>query len=758
MRGLPKIRRFLLATAAAGLVFAGHLSQRLASDTVADYRALLSSNASLESEREFTRKLLKQYQREAARLMKGAAKSLQAGGRRQAANLLQSAAKEVLKLSVEGDPSLTALREEAIKRGRNYPRDQNSSETYLIIPPAQRTKFKQLAHEIQDLGTRVRAGSLALPLGSFLNRLWELSTELQDIPKQQLKFYGNYVADRPAEEAAGGHASITGRGPSQLNSSDDVQEIPEEELRSLNFEEVPVLSQRTFCGGRTKDHILESGGAGVALVDYDNDGLLDIFLVNAYELSQSREKIPHGNLLYRNLGNWDFENVSRNSGIDLASWGYGVCAGDYNDDGYIDLYVTNFGPNFLFRNNGNGTFTEVAAKAGVNHASWSTGCTFFDADQDGDLDLYVAGYADCTWEDLFRADRTLIWRGGPKVMFGPVGLRAARDVFYRNEGNGRFTESTSSSGFVPEKEGYGFGVLATDYDNDELVDLYVANDSNPNLLFHNLGKGKFEEVGLRSGVALSIDGRAQAGMGVDSADVDGDGLLDLIVTNFAHDTDTLYRNLGAGLFEDATQAWGLSPRTFTRLGWGVAFFDADLDGAVDLFIANGHLYPQVDAFPDLQESFRQKNQLLLNRKVGFRDVSSRAGPGLEVQKSSRGLAVGDLDNDGRLDLVISNIDDVPTVLRNRCGGSNHWMLLNLRKDKGKNVFCIGAKVIIDAGKQRQIREIRSGGGYLSQSDLRPHFGLGSYHGKVDVEVQIPGAGKWAWKQLPIDRLTSLILP
>jgi hypothetical protein len=372
------------------------------------------------------------------------------------------------------------------------------------------------------------------------------------------------------------------------------------------------------------------------------------------------------------------------------------------------------------------------------------------------LDLYVARYAVISWNDVINPKRDRVWRGGPRVMSGPAGLPGAADVFYRNSGNGTFSDATATLGLARVDESYGLGVLTTDYDNDGRIDVYVANDSNPNFLFHNLGNGRFEEVGIASGAGVNADGRAQAGMGVDAGDYDGDGLIDIIVTNFAHDTNTLYRNLGGGFFEDVSLRSGLYARTFERMGWGVAFFDADRDGALDLFFANGHLFPQVGQYPELRETYRQKSQLLMNKDGAFRDLSDAAGEGLAVRKTSRGLAIGDLDNDGALDLVITNMDDFPTILQNRTRTTNHWAGFQLTK-QGPNHFCVGAKVVIQTGDRKQIREIRSGGGYLSQNDLRVYFGLGSYSGKLDVEVFMPGGNRWRWKGLAADRLIALVL-
>jgi hypothetical protein len=574
-----------------------------------------------------------------------------------------------------------------------------------------------------------------------------------------LSFQGSYSQTRVKEPAYGGHASSMGPAPSAPpDPAGDAMPSP------VSFEEATRLPTRTYCGGPTKDHILESGGNGVALIDYDADGDLDIYLVTAAELTPARARIPHRNALYRNLGGWKFEEVSTQAGVDAAAWGNGVCAGDADGDGRLDLYVTNWGPNFLFRNRGDGTFEEIAPRAGVAAGGWSTGCAFLDADADGDLDLYVARYVDTTWDEVLRAQRTFVWRNGPRGMVGPVGLRGEADLFFENLGQGRFRDATAASGLTDAAPAYGFGVLATDYDDDGRVDLFVANDSNPNFLYRNLGSGKFESVGLLAGVAVNGEGRAQAGMGADAGDYDGDGRLDLVLTAFAHDRNSLYRNIDGHQFEDVSVATNLAAPTFIRMGWGTAFLDADLDGRLDLFFANGHIFSDIESYPQLGETYRQKNQLLLNAGTRFRDVSERAGGGLQVARVGRGVAIGDLDNDGDLDIVVSNMDDPPTLLENRLMPSQqtdrprpgHWIAFRVVSPAG-NRFAIGAKLTIEAGGQTQIREIRSGGSYLSQSDLRAHAGLGAYAGPVAVEVRMPGGRRWRWNGLAADRLHVLEL-
>jgi hypothetical protein len=516
------------------------------------------------------------------------------------------------------------------------------------------------------------------------------------------------------------------------------------------------LNEKTFGGGISKLHLVESGGNGIALFDYDGDGLLDIYTVSAFDLDEKngRARVPHRNALYRNLGNLQFRNVAAEAGVDAAAWGYGVCAGDYDNDGRLDLYVTNYGPNFLFRNIGDGRFEDVAARAGVAASGWSTGCAFLDADGDGDLDLYVARYVTAPEEEVIAPDRFLTWRGVAKVMLGPTGLPGAADLFFENRGGGKFAEGAGSWGLADKVNGYGFSVVATDYDNDGWTDLFVANDSNPNFLYHNLeGKG-FESVGLVAGVAVNADGRAQAGMGADSGDYDGDGRMDLALATFAYDFNSVYRNAGSGAFEDVSKSMGLVDTTFENMSWGVAFLDADLDGDLDLYFANGHLFPQVDEYPALNESYAQRDQIFLNDRGRLRDVSTSAGRGLTARKPSRAAAVGDLDNDGDPDLLVSAMDEEPLLLENAQPGGQ-WIGLGLRQ-AGLNTFAVGARVTVQCGGRTQVREVRSGGGYLSQNDYRALFGLGACEGPVNVDVRL-GQRRWRFPGLPAGRYIALQL-
>jgi hypothetical protein len=483
-------------------------------------------------------------------------------------------------------------------------------------------------------------------------------------------------------------------------------------------------------------YIVESMSGGAAFFDYNNDGLPDIYLINSPTVDMALKGGKARCALYRNNGDGTFTDVTDKAGVGYPGWGMGVCAGDYDNDGYVDLYVTCFGPNVLYHNNGDGTFANVTEKAGVGDPRWSTGAAFADYDNDGYLDLVVVNYVDVTLEKLpeFGKDKNCEYRG-IKVQCGPRGLPGAGDRLYHNNRDGTFTDVTKAAGVSDPRGDYGLGVIWTDYNDDGLVDLYVANDSVPNFLYKNNGNGTFTEVGFAAGVAVNEDGIEQAGMGVTVGDYDHDGRFDIFVTNFSEDYNTLYRNLGKGLFSDASHASRTAISSYPYLAWGTKFFDYDNDGWVDLLVVNGHVYPQVDAAG--MNSYRQRKLLYHNERDGtFTEVAEQAGRALMEKRASRGAAFGDFDNDGDVDTIINDIEGPPMLLRNDGGNRNHSILIRPIGTKS-NRDGIGARVKVVAGTLVQIDEVRSGGSYLSHHDLQLHFGLGNLE-KVDmIEIRWP---------------------
>lgn len=480
-----------------------------------------------------------------------------------------------------------------------------------------------------------------------------------------------------------------------------------------------------------KRYIVESMSGGVALFDYDNDGDLDIYFVNSLTVDLVKSKSKTKSDLYRNEGDGKFTEVSVKAGVSDIGWGMGVAVGDYNNDGFEDLYVTCLGPDHLLKNNGNGTFTDDTDKAGVSDPRWSTGASFVDYDKDGDLDLFVANYVDFDINNLpeFGQGRTCQYKSIP-VQCGPRGLRGAGDTLYRNDGNGRFTDVSKKAGVMDENGFYGLGVITSDFDEDGLVDIFVANDSTPNFHYKNNGDGTFKEIGFNTGTAVNENGSEQGSMGVTVGDYDHDGRLDLFVTNFADEYNVLYHNDGRNSFTDLSYAAKVAAVSLPHVGWGTKFFDYDNDGWVDLFVANGHVYPQLP-------SYRQPRLLHRNnRDATFTEVSAQFGAVLTENRASRGVAFGDLDNDGDVDLVIGDLDGPPQLLRNDGGNSNNSVLIKTIGVKS-NRSGIGARVKIVSGNLTQTDEVRSGDSYISQSDLRLHFGLDK-RTKVDlIEVRWP---------------------
>lgn len=482
------------------------------------------------------------------------------------------------------------------------------------------------------------------------------------------------------------------------------------------------LSFQHISGSAEKNYILETIGSGVAWIDYDRDGWPDLFAVNGGSWEELVRGVPStGNALFRNSRDGTFRDVTRAAGVAGSQWGMGATVADYDNDGWPDLYVCNYGRNTLYRNNGDGSFSDATQKAGVGDPSWSSSAAFGDADGDEWLDLYVANYIEFDHLNPPAWSPDCEYRG-IQVHCGPSGLAASADTFYHNNGDGTFSLSTKEFG-MDAAASYGMGAVWCDYDNDRDNDLFVANDSQANFLFQNQGKGKFKEIALTSGVAVNEDGQAQAGMGVSFGDYDHDGYFDLYVTNFSDDYNTLYRNLGNGLFRDVTRGAALTLPSLVFLGWSANFFDYDNDGWEDLLVANGHIYPQVDSRPILIQ-FRQRKLLFKNLGNGkFSEVGASREMGLTEQWSSRGGCFADFDNDGDVDIAVNNMDARLSLFRNEGGhSSGHWLRLNL--EGRQNRSAIGTRVVVETDG-RQMQEIRSGSGYQSSHDLRLHFGLGS---------------------------------
>jgi enediyne biosynthesis protein E4 len=558
---------------------------------------------------------------------------------------------------------------------------------------------------------------------------------------------------------------------------------------------------RFISGTPAKDYILEAPGAGCAFVDYDNDGWLDIYLVNGSTLAalRGKAKAPRA-ALYRNNQDGTFTDTTEKAGVANERWGQGVCAGDFDNDGWPDLYVTNFGKNRLYHNNRDGTFTDIAERAGVALGGWSSGCAFGDYDGDGRLDLFVAGYVAFDINNppppasgetgererggaedkgnpqvasrkpqsegmgaAYKAGMSACQYRGERVMCGPRGLKGEGDHLFRNltksGGAGAVEDVTVKAGVADKLGGYGFGVAWFDYDDDGRLDLAVANDSTPSYLYRNKSNGKFEDVSHLSGVALNENGREQAGMGIAVGDYDNDGRADLHRTNFSDDSNVLYRNDGGGNFTETTFQTGLAEISLPFLGWGTNFLDYDHDGWLDLLVANGHVYPAVDA-AKWGTSYKQRLLLFRNLQAKFYEVGASAGAALYTPRSARGSSVGDFDNDGDLDILLNNMDDAPTLLRNEGGNkSGHWLMLRLIGNTANKCprDAIGTTVFCTAGGRPGVKlrgEVASGRSYNSQSDLRVHFGLGQAAKVEQLEV------RWAngkTEEYPISDVNRLIV-
>ena len=466
-------------------------------------------------------------------------------------------------------------------------------------------------------------------------------------------------------------------------------------------------------GESGRKYFIEPIGSGVALFDFDNDGDLDLYFVNGSDLPGGTSSILPTNRFYRNDGG-TFTDITDVASVGDTGYGLGCCVGDYNNDGFTDLYVTNYGPNVLYRNNGDGTFSDVADTAGVDGDQFSSGCAFVDVDADGYLDLYVVNYVQFDPDTNPECARL-----GIPTYCTPEALPGVADVFYRNNGDGTFRDVSGSIG-IGTANGKGLGVVCGDMDNDGDVDIFVANDTTPNFLYRNERKGdEMTEDALFAGVALSEEGRAYSGMGANLGDFDNDGYLDIVITNFQDQTNSLYHNAQGGFFTEMSFAKGIGERSLPYLAWGVDFIDVNNDGWLDLFIANGHLDDNI-AEIDPIGTYAQPNQLFLNdQSIRFSENPDAA---IAQRKVSRGAAFGDMDNDGDIDIVVSNLKDAPTVLRNDSGNASRWLTVKLIGTRC-NRDAIGTRVTIVSGELTQMREVKSGSGYLSQNDLRLHFGL-----------------------------------
>ena len=527
------------------------------------------------------------------------------------------------------------------------------------------------------------------------------------------------------------------------------------ELSFTNIASQAGLKAVTIYGGeKANRYLVETTGCGVALLDFDGDGWLDIYQVNGWRFDGLPAPRPQ-NHLYRNNRDGTFTDVAAQAGVGKSGWGQAGCLGDYDNDGFVDLFVTYWGANVLYRNNGNGTFTDVTRKAGLTQAArrWNTGCAFLDYDRDGDLDLFVANYIDFDPETTPTPESGLCLYKGSRVACGPPGLTGGKNILYHNNGDGTFRDVSETAGITTAHGTYGLGVLVFDFDNDGWPDIYVANDSNPSALYRNNHDGTFTDVGVQAGCAYSQDGKPQAGMGVSAGDYNRDGWLDIFKTNFSGDTSNLYQNTGKGAFEEVTFGRGVGVNT-RFLGWGCGFVDLDNDGWIDIFQVNGHVYPEVNQLTT-ESRYRQRKIVYRNMEgKRFEDITEQiAGPLLDL-RAGRGAAFGDIDNDGDIDVVVNNVNESMDLYRLEAPNKNHWVTLQLAGTHC-NRAAVGARVRVVTGETSQTDEVRSGGSYFSQNDLRVHFGLGSAD-KIDLlEIRWPDGKLETHRDLSVDRIVKI---
>jgi hypothetical protein len=528
--------------------------------------------------------------------------------------------------------------------------------------------------------------------------------------------------------------------------------------------QVPQLEDITASTGITfkhtsdpsKKYIVESMSGGVILIDYDRDGWPDVYFTNAPTVEMAAKGQKTLGVLYRNNRDGTFTDVTAKSGLSTPCFAMGGAVGDYDNDGWPDLYVTCLGGNVLYRNNGDGTFTDVTAKAGVADGRWSTGAAFGDYDGDGFVDLMVTNYVDFHLDDLpgFGGAPFCKYRD-IDVQCGPRGLRGAGDALFHNNGDGTFSDVSSIAGVSDPSGYYGLGVIWADFNNTGRPDIYVANDSTPKFLYKNEGNGKFKDIGLQSGTALSDDGSEQASMGIAIGDYNHTGRPSIYVTNFSDENDLLYRNEGNWNFKEVSYPAGVARASLPWVKWGTAFVDLDNDGWLDLIAVSGHVYPQVDTLGS-GGGYRQPKLLHLNQKDGtFCDASDQAGAALKIRRASRGLAVGDLFNSGNMDIVVADIDGGPMILRNPGIPGRHWVSFELSGTRS-NRLALNARIKIVAKGLTQTDEIHSGGSYLSQNDLRVHFGLGQAAIIDKVEIRWPSGRFETLSSLPADQYYSVL--
>ena len=495
---------------------------------------------------------------------------------------------------------------------------------------------------------------------------------------------------------------------------------------------------------------------GVALFDFDNDGLLDIYFVDSLTVDTAKDPKAARSALYRNRGQWKFEDVTDKAGVGHPGWGMGVCTADVDGDGWEDMYVTGLGGNKLYHNNGNGTFGDITQSAGVQGGGWSAGCGFGDADNDGDLDLFVSRYVKVDLDHLpeFGKDKTCEFRG-IAVQCGPRGLPGDSDFLFRNDGNNRFTEVSVQAGVSDPRAYFGLGVAWFDFNEDGWQDLYVANDATPNYLYLNQKNGTFKGIGFPAGVSVSEDGAEQGSMGVAVGDYDNSGRFSLFVTNFAEEYNNLFRNQGDH-FTDMSFRSKTAAASLPYVGWGTAFLDYDNDGLLDIIVVNGHVYPQLDkARLQASAGYRQRKLLYRNNGDGtFDEVAAQYGPALTQERVSRGLAAGDIDNDGRIDVVVNDLDGAPQLLRNQWAAPGNWLKVRL-KGTGQNTGAVGAVVTVRVGTRTQKRLVQAGSSYISQEDKRPHFGLGAATRVDGVEVRWPDGTRTTLQDVKANQVLQL---